>query len=95
MKTSRQAWVLSIALAACGAPGAMHWENPGATEATVRDDVEKCGLAARHSPMATQPVLAPSPAASTDARPREEERAMHASESFQMCMRERGYSAKR
>jgi hypothetical protein len=95
LHTALHSLVLASALAACATPVAPQWEKSGANEAAVQKDSEQCGLRARQASQSMQAVLTPSPAASTDALPREEERAMHASQSFQECMREKGYSAKR
>jgi|SRR5262245_8460897 len=95
LHTALHTVLLAAALAACSTPVANEWTKPGANEATVQKDNEQCSLQARQASLPMQAVLTPSPAASTDALPREEERAMVASQTFQECMRQKGYSAKR
>ena len=94
MSLSRYAWMVSVALAACAAP-MMHWEKPGASEAKVKEDSEECRVQVRLSPLPQQTVGSPSPSVAARVLSREEERALHDTENFQKCMRDKGYSAKR
>ena len=94
MKLSAQTWVVAVALAACAVP-VMHWEKPGASEAKVKEDSEECRVQVRLSPLPPQTVGSSSPSAATRVLSREEERALHDTENFQRCMRDKGYSAKR
>ena len=94
MKTmSRHAWLLSVALLACGTPA--KWEKPGATAAGVQQDSEKCQAEARLA--AVPPYLAPAAGqtAETTALTREQQRTLGESEAYQKCMRDHGYSAVR
>jgi hypothetical protein len=95
MNLSRQTWVLvlAVALAACSAPAVMHWEKAGANEAKVRDDSDDCRVQARLSQLPPPTVPTPSQSTTTRVLSRDEERALHDTELFQKCMRDKGYSS--
>ena len=95
MNLLRNAWLLSVALAACASPA--QWAKPGGTEVALKDDSEQCRVEARFAP--TPPDYAPAPSGSTsmtsNVLSREEQRARLEAEAFQKCMTGKGYSAKR
>ena len=95
MNLSRNAWLLSVALAACASPP--QWEKPGATETALKDDSEQCRVEARFAPL--PPDYAPAPSGSTSMTStvlsREEQPARLEAEAYQKCMTGKGYSAKR
>ena len=73
----------------------MHWDKAGANEARVKEDSEDCRVQVRLSQLPPQTVPSPSQSVATRVLSREEDRALHDSENFQKCMRDKGYSAKR
>jgi hypothetical protein len=95
MKLLRNAWLLSVALAACASPA--QWEKPGATETARNDDSEQCRVQARFAPLPPDyaPALSGSASMTSNVLSREEQRARIEAEAFQKCMTGKGYSAKR
>jgi hypothetical protein len=89
------ALLLSAALAACAATTPMHWEKPGASQAGLKEDTEQCRAQARFARLPER-VTAPPPRSTAErALTREEELAAQETASFQACMRDKGYGAKR
>lgn len=80
-------------LAACAA-GAPQWDKPGAAQAAIDEDMQKCRLDARLSP---EPRLG-GPTRMTSADPlidRGQERDAQDAQDVRKCMEGRGYSLKR
>jgi len=73
----------------------MHWEKAGSNEAKVTEDSDDCRVQARLSQLPPPTVASPSGSVTTRVLTREDERALHDTENFQKCMRDKGYSAKR
>jgi hypothetical protein len=93
MNAARHAWILPLALAACAA-SPPHWEKPGATAATVQQDNDQCATQARlDSPQPS--VFEQTGTTTTRVLTLEEQRRRSEVGTFQKCMQEKGYSAKR
>ncbi|HEX5766705.1 MAG TPA: hypothetical protein VFX94_00600 [Burkholderiales bacterium] len=93
MNPARHALILALALAACAAPST-YWEKPGATAEMVQQDNDQCLANARSN--SPQPALyGQTGTQTTRVLTLEEQRERSEVESFQKCMREKGYSAKR
>lgn len=80
-------------LAACAA-GAPQWDKPGAAQAAIDEDMQKCRVDARLSP---EPRLAgPGQATSGDALSgRGQERDAQEAQGVRRCMESKGYRVKR
>jgi hypothetical protein len=80
-------------LAACAA-GAPQWDKPGAAQAAMDDDMQKCRVEARVAP---EPRRAgPSPATSdTPLSDRGQERDTQEMQEVRRCMEGKGYRVKR
>ena len=79
-------------LAACAA-GAPQWDKPGAAQAAMDEDVQKCRVEARLSPQ-TRPV---GPNQMTSAEPlvdRDQERDAQEAQEVRKCMEGKGYRLK-
>jgi hypothetical protein len=83
--------IAAILLAACTTTET-RWEKPGATEAMLKEDTEQCRLQARLAPLPPRHAASPSPHMSSKVLERSEERAREDAETFQKCMRQKGYS---
>ena len=80
-------------LAACAA-GAPQWDKPGAAQAAMDEDVQKCRVEARLSPQ-TRPA-GPNPMTSADPLvDRGQERDAQEAQEVRKCMEGKGYSLKR
>ena len=80
-------------LAACAA-GSPQWDKPGAGQAAIDEDVQKCRVEAR---LASQPRLA-GPSPMTSGGPlvdRGQERDAQEAQDVRKCMEGKGYSLKR
>lgn len=92
MKLAHGWWMIPL-LAACAA-GTPQWDKPGAAQAAVDEDLQRCRVEARLSP---QPHLG-GPSAQTSATPlvdRGQEREAQEAQQIRKCMEGRGYSVKR
>ena len=80
-------------LAACAA-GTPQWDKPGAAQAAIDEDMQKCRMDARLSP---EPRIAgPSPVTSRDPLvDRGQERDAQEAQEVRRCMQGKGYSLKR
>lgn len=92
MKTAR-GWLTIPLLAACAA-GTPQWDKPGAAQAAVDEDLQRCRVEARLAP---QPGLAgPSaPASATPLADRGQERDAQEAQQVSQCMQNRGYTVRR
>jgi hypothetical protein len=80
-------------LAACAA-GAPQWDKPGAAQAAMDEDMQKCRVTARLSP--ERRLAGPSPATSADPLiDRGQERDAQEAQDVRRCMEGKGYSLKR
>jgi hypothetical protein len=95
MNLLRNAWLLSLALAACASPA--QWEKPGGTDAALTDDSQQCHAQARLAPLPADyaPVPAGTTSMTSNILSRDEQRARLEAEAFQKCMTGKGRNAKR
>lgn len=92
MKTAH-GWLMIPLLAACAA-GTPQWHKPGAAQAAVDEDLQRCRLEARLAP---QPERA-GPSAQTSATPLADggqERDAQEAQLVSKCMQNRGYTVRR
>jgi len=79
-------------LAACAA-GAPQWDKPGAGQAAIDEDLQKCRVEARLAP---QQRIGPSPLSSgTPMMDRGQDRDAEEAQLVRKCMEGKGYSVKR
>ena len=86
-------WLMVPLLAACAA-GAPQWEKPGAAQAAIDEDMQRCRVDARLAP---QPRL-DGPTATRSGEPLidgGQERDAQEAQQLRRCMQGKGYSAKR
>lgn len=79
--------------AACGGPA--RWEKPGATQAAIEQDTQDCRMQARLAPEAHPVPLSSPTGLGTPPAERIEDREAREAQQFQICMRAKGYSARR
>ena len=91
MNLSRSAALLVCLLAAC-TPA--KWDKPGATDASIQEDGQKCWDTAR---LQSRSVSSPAPDGVIVGAPvdRARDRGMDETANFQRCMRDKGYSEKK